>query len=159
MERRGAPLFLQTKTSHLELHSCPRTHKYFKMSENKGHLLVFLNILEFKFMPLVHFVKLAQRTDKESDEHCLSPWENREKVMLEAIKLANMVIIRKTRVTLNHEVKADQCSLAEKIFSMAFSILELRAFLPLPSVPLISLDSPEENNTSIVENFLPNPEI
>lgn len=107
-------------------------------------------------MPLVHFVNLAQRTAKESDERCLSPWENREKVMLEAIKLANMVIIRKTRVTLSHEVKADQCSLAEQIFSMAFSILELKS-IPYPS--LTPLNSPEESNTSIVENFLPNPEI
>lgn len=32
------PLFLQTKTSHLELHTCLITHKYLKMSASKAHL-------------------------------------------------------------------------------------------------------------------------
>lgn len=105
------------------------------------------------------FVKLAHKTEKELGEPCLSPWENRIKVTLETIKWPICSSSKEQGYTEPWGQSKPTFPWWADLFN-GFLYPEVKESpFPLPQLhSLLPLGSPEKNNVSIVENFLPKSE-
>lgn len=123
-ERVPPALFLQPKSSYPEIHSYPNTPETLRSGFWKwGTSTIFLSILEFKFIPLMPFVRSAAWTAIEPDEQCLSPWENGIKATRETMKLANSAVIRRTDLHWTRRPEQTRVSLVSRSFQ-GFSLSE-----------------------------------